>query len=334
MDDRTRRTRLRDLDLGKALLKLILASVLLNGLILAAFLTSTPERSPASVWTALAYQARFRLDPVDPEADRAELARMHLGSADISTPECVACHGSMLDSPVAFHRIHLKNELIPGLECNDCHRKIDLQPRGNEAVVEWVDVGFCKRCHSAFPVESGSMTPLDFEIDCTMCHSGSHAFRHESRYLSQIIAPRECKGCHGGRVLPWDPLHEQADWLQVHGTEALRSGNKDCFACHDFGLKFCDTCHEKKPPSHSPQDRWKNVHREAARADTRACYTCHKLDFCRRCHLSHEEGWKEKHPSVVKSRGSKSCERCHSRSFCSYCHTDFSAGAEDTSTAP
>jgi hypothetical protein len=171
------------------------------------------------------------------------------------------------------------------------------------------------------------MTAMDFEIDCTMCHSGNHAFRHDAPYLSQIIAPRECKGCHGGRVLPWDAAHERDDWLLTHGPQALRTGDKTCFRCHDFGLKFCDTCHAIKPPSHLPEERWKNTHRKQARADTRACYTCHKLDFCRRCHVSHEDGWLEKHPSFVKEQGTKGCQRCHSKSFCSFCHTGFSASS-------
>jgi len=295
----------RELGLSRALVKLILASVLLNALILVAYVTSTPEGSPVGTWAAAAYRARYEIAPIDPERDQAELARLHLDSASISTPECTACHGTMLDSEVAFHRIHLRNELLPGLECSDCHHRVDLTPRGNKQVVEWVDVGICKECHSAFPggKPGDAMQAMDFEVDCTMCHSGDHAFRHESPYLSHIIAPKECKGCHGGRELPWDPLHERSDWLSLHGAEALRTGNESCFACHDFGLKFCDTCHTKTPPSHLPADQWKNKHRDAARADTRACYTCHKLDSCRRCHLSHEQGWKEKHPGRGQGRG-------------------------------
>lgn len=319
-----------DIELGRALGKLILASLLLNALILAAYVTSTPERSPAATWQAAVYRARFRLAPLDPERDAARLGALHLKSGSIPTPECVACHGTMLESEVAFHRIHLSNELLPGLRCGDCHHRIDLTPRGNESVVEWVDVAICKKCHSAFPGSDkpgASMRPIDFEIDCTMCHTGDHAFRHQSRYLSHIIAPNECKGCHGGRTLPWDPLHERDDWLQTHGAESLSSGEESCFRCHDFGLKFCDTCHEQKPPSHTPSDRWKSVHREAARTDTRACYTCHDLDSCRKCHLSHESGWRERHPSVVKEKTSASCMKCHSTSFCSYCHTDHSTSA-------
>lgn len=329
MDERERETTRRHILFGRSVIRLIVASVLLNALVLAGFLTSTPERSPASSWITVAFKAKLRLDPIDPVKDKAELSELHLKSSQVSTPKCVACHGSMLESKVAFHRIHLRNELLPGLQCNNCHRRVDLTPRGNEAIVEWVDVGLCKKCHSEFPglKPGSSMQPIDFEIDCTMCHSGNHDFRHDAPYLSQIIAPKECKGCHGGRVLPWDAAHERADWLQKHGTQALQQGSKTCFRCHDFGLKFCDTCHEKEPPSHRPADRWKNVHRDAARADTRACYTCHKLDFCRKCHLNHEQGWMERHAATVNVSGTRRCERCHSTSFCSYCHTGLSANS-------
>jgi hypothetical protein len=323
--------RRHDLLLGRALVRLLIVSIVLNALIFTAYVTSTPEESPRSTWLAIAYRAWYRIAPVD---SRAQLSRMHLDSAEISTPECVACHGTMLDSNVAFHRIHLANELLPNFECSHCHARVDLAPRGNAAIVEWVDVGVCKECHSEFPglTGDGSMSPVDFEIDCTMCHSGDHAFRHDAPYLSQIIAPRECKGCHGGRVLPWDPLHESPEWLQTHGTEALRSGTESCYSCHDFGLKFCDTCHKAKPPSHLPVDQWRNRHREAAKADTRACYTCHKLDFCKKCHLSHESGWKEQHPAFVKREGQAKCVRCHSKSFCSYCHTGVSASVATSGT--
>lgn len=326
----------RDFDFNKSLIKLILASVLLNALILTALLTSTPERSSASTWATAAYKARFRLAPIDPVKDRVELARLHLNSANVSKSECVACHGDELGSPIVLHRIHLKSELLPGLVCHDCHQRVDLTLRGNVVMTRWVDVGFCKKCHSEFSgLTPGSpMTPTDFEVDCTTCHTGDSAFRHEPSYLSQIIAPADCKGCHGGRVLPWTPLHERADWLQTHGAEALTVGTDNCFQCHDFGLKFCDTCHAIKPPSHLPADKWKTNHPDAARADTRTCYTCHKINFCKKCHVGHDSGWRNLHSTFVQSHGTSSCEKCHSLSFCSYCHAGSPANSTDSSTTP
>jgi hypothetical protein len=320
MDSERREVTRRVLSSNKALIKLILASVLLNALILTAFVTSTPERSAASTWATFAYKARFRIAPV---TTKAGLSRLHLDSAHISKSECEACHGDEFDSPIVLHRIHLKSELLPGLACHDCHQRVDLATRGNVAMTRWVDVGFCKKCHSKFSglVVGSAMKPADFDVDCTTCHAGANSFRHEPSYLSQVIAPTECQGCHGGRVLPWTSLHERSDWLKTHGAEALAVGTDNCFQCHDFGLKFCDTCHAVKPPMHLPADQWKANHPEAARADTRACYTCHKINFCKRCHVGHEAGWTQGHSTFVAENGTASCDKCHSLSFCSYCHT-------------
>lgn len=321
------------LDMNRSWIKFILATLLLNGLIITAFVTSTPERSPAFTWTTYVYSLRFKVMPVK---DPAKLAVLHKNAMDAPKPECVACHGSMLTSKVALHGIHLTSELLPGLACHDCHASIDLAQRGNTTVVKWVDVGFCKKCHSVFPGlnPDSPMKPNDFEVDCTTCHSGTHAFRHEQPYLSQIIAPRECKGCHGGRVLPWTPLHEEADWLDTHGPEALRVGTESCFECHDFGLKFCDACHSTKPPTHTPREAWLTTHPERAQNDTRGCFTCHQANDCKKCHVNHEANWLEKHPESVQARGTSSCEKCHSLSFCSYCHTALPEPATDSSTTP
>lgn len=321
------------LDINKAWLKLILASVLLNALILTGFFTSTPEHSSAAAWSVAAYKIRYRVAPIK---DPAQLSDVHLNSSTVSKSQCVACHGDQLGSQIVLHRIHMKSELLPGLACNDCHQRVDLTARDNVSVTRWVDVGFCKKCHSKFPGQSpdSPMTPTDFEVDCTTCHSGGHAVRHEPLYLSQIIAPTECKGCHGGRVLPWTPLHERSDWLKTHGAEALRDGTKNCFQCHDFGLRFCDTCHAIKPPMHLPADQWKVNHPDAARADTRACYTCHKINFCKKCHVGHDVGWRDLHASFVQKRGTASCEKCHSLSFCSYCHSGSSAPRSNSPSTP
>lgn len=323
----------REFNMNRSWLKFILATLLLNVLIMTAFVTSTPEKSPAFTWTVEAYKLRFKIQPVK---DPVKLAELHKNSMAAPKPECVACHGSMINSQVALHGIHLTSELLPGLACHDCHRAIDLTPRENTTVVKWVDVGFCKKCHSTFPgLSPGSpMKPNDFEVDCTTCHSGNHAFRHEQPYLSQIIAPRECKGCHGGRVLPWTPLHESADWLKTHGPEALRVGTKSCLKCHDFGLKFCDSCHSTKPPSHTPREAWLASHSESAQADTRACFTCHKATYCKKCHVNHDPDWRAKHPAYVKANGTSSCEKCHSLTFCSYCHIGLPEPAKDSSPTP
>jgi len=322
-------------DVNKSWIKLILAMVLLNCLILAAFLTSTPQTTPASEWLTLAFQARYKLAPV---ADKKQLYALHLDSGKEPKAQCVACHGTMLNSSVTLHRIHLTSDLLIGLACHDCHQRIDLTPRGDTVYISWVNVAFCKKCHSRFPgLNPGSpMQPNFFNEDCTTCHSGDHTPAHAQPYLTQIIAPSECKGCHGGRVLPWQPGHDLPTWLKIHGQTALTVGTQTCFKCHDFGLKFCDNCHKIKPPSHLPRDQWLVTHPASAQADTRVCFTCHQANFCKTCHINHQPNWLHDHPATVQASGSTQCMRCHSQSFCSSCHASGVApgGSAPTTTTP
>ncbi|MDP2233341.1 MAG: hypothetical protein Q8K89_06875 [Actinomycetota bacterium] len=310
--------------------KLVASAVLFVMLTLAAYLTSTPQRSAASTWITWAWQLGYRAFPVH---DKAELTELHKNASQAPREQCVACHGDKTGSKLPLHRIHLRSALLPHLACPECHRRVDLTPRDNVVVVTWVDVGFCKKCHSAFQgLEPGSrMRPEDFEADCTMCHTGDHAIKHAQPYLSQVMPSSECRGCHGGRVLPWTPLHERDDWLQTHGAEALRAGVESCFHCHDFGLKFCDGCHATKPPSHLPAEQWRALHPSAAAADTRVCYTCHETSFCKRCHVNHEAGWMNTHPAFVNEYTSSSCTECHSLSSCSFCHIALSKESAESS---
>ncbi|MBI5230974.1 MAG: hypothetical protein HY876_02290 [Coriobacteriales bacterium] len=305
-----------------ARVKLVAAVLLLAALATAIFLTSTPERSPARTWTTWAWQARYTVKAV---GGHAELAALHAGASVASREQCVACHGDKTDSRLLVHRIHLRSELLPNLACNECHKRVQIgRKKKHTTAAHWVDVGFCKKCHSAYPGldPDSHMQSEDLNADCTMCHTGVRAVKHAQSFLPQIMPTSECRGCHGGRVLPWTARHEQDDWLQTHGTEALDAGTKTCFACHNFGLKFCDECHREKPPSHLPAQNWRVIHPDEARADTRVCYTCHETDFCRGCHVNHEAGWMKTHPSFVRARGESSCSECHSPSACSYCHTN------------
>lgn len=303
-------------------MKFLGASILLNALLVLVFATASPQASPVSAWAVAADKVWYKVSPV---TDRASLEKLHAAAASLPPEQCIACHGTMLSSALRLHNIHLSSDLLPGLKCTDCHKKISLQQRSNRYVVRMVDVSFCKKCHSEFPglAPNSPMQASDFKADCTTCHSGKAAYRHDATYLSQVIAPRECPGCHGGRVLPWTNAHEQSDWLSTHGPEALTTGSKACMKCHEFGLQFCDNCHKVRPPSHDPRDVWLSEHSTKAKADTRACFTCHKTDFCKKCHVNHQPDWLAQHPAVVRAQGTTSCLAvCHSRSWCSFCHAN------------
>jgi hypothetical protein len=299
----------------------------------AVLLSSAPGPGPARTLKTLVWELRYRLVPV---TKAAGLAEIHAEAHTRPREQCVSCHGDETGSKLLVHRIHLTSKQIPELACPECHRRVELGSRSATVAVEWVDVGFCKRCHSPFPgLNAGSpMHPGDFNADCLKCHTGERAVRHAQPYLSRAVSSEECRGCHGGRSLPWTTRHERRDWLQVHGAEALESGTRPCFACHDFGLKFCDACHAKKPPSHLPADRWRAIHSDAARADTRVCYTCHKTTWCKTCHVNHEPDWLTGHRAYVREHGRTSCKECHSLSACSYCHGTQPGSAADPGATP
>jgi|GEM_PF-3408598 len=314
--------------------RLAAASALLAILVAALLLTSTPHRSSTRTWTTWAWSLRYWVLPIE---ETQELQSIHYAARSKTREQCVACHGDRLHSDLPVHRIHLGSELLQNLGCPECHPSVHIGSRTATSAVSWVDVGFCKQCHSSFPGSQpdSHMREEDLHADCTMCHSGARAIRHAQPYLSQIIAPSECAGCHGGRELPWTPRHEQDGWLDVHGSEALEVGMDSCFACHDFGLKFCDDCHAEKPPSHQSEERWLADHPKRARADTRVCYTCHSMSHCKKCHLNHEDGWLEAHPAFVRERGDSSCTECHSASACSFCHTEVVlSGVSDATASP
>lgn len=311
-----------------ALLRRIgLALAVIAALAAALYLGSGHVRTVAQRVAVWSWQLNYWAFPVD---EGLELRKLHVNARDGSRAQCVSCHGDKSDSKLALHRIHLHSELFSEVACHECHPRVELARRDNRTLVTWVDVAFCKKCHSDFPGEhAGSkMKPADYEADCIKCHSGDSAPRHEPHYLPRKIAASQCKGCHGGRALPWTAGHEAKDWLRTHGKEALESGTEACYQCHDFGMKFCEDCHGTKPPSHLPAESWRIAHVAEARADTRVCYTCHRTSFCKQCHLNHEDGWMGSHPDFVRLKGDTSCRECHSLSACGFCHT---ASASDGS---
>ncbi len=304
----------------KSKIKFLVVGIFLNILIVATFLTSAPHITPASTWIVALNKVLYGAE-IKPNKS---LKALHAESGKLPSEDCIVCHSNMKSSKLQLHRIHLTSHLVD-FECSDCHDKITLEKKSNERAVHLVNVGFCKECHSPFSGlnENSAMKPVDFDADCTLCHSGKHAFRHAKPYLSQIMSPRDCKGCHGDRVLPWTPEHTKEDWVQTHGGLALDDAKK-CMSCHEYGLQFCNECHEKKPPSHKPEDQWHDKHSERSRTSDKACMTCHKKEFCEKCHLGHTPGWLDNHYRLALKEGQKMCQRCHSKAFCKRCHSALS----------
>ncbi len=284
-------------------------------------LASSAEPGPMRSLSARVWMLRYEAFPV---TDPGEIATLHKSADRAATARCVACHGDKNDSSLPVHQIHLRSPILARIVCSDCHPQVEPGLRTESRTTHWVDVAFCKNCHSAFPgtQPESHMADQDLHADCLSCHVGDLAVRHEQPYLPKDVPISECGGCHGARALPWSRGHEADDWVSTHGREALDSGSDACFACHDFGLKFCDECHEQSPPSHRPAEKWRATHSDAARADTRSCSTCHDAGDCKQCHLNHEDEWLSAHPAFIRENGDASCDECHSRSACTQCHVE------------
>ena len=306
----------REKSLRKSKIRLLLVSFFLNAIVVAILVTSSPSVSPASSWLISFNKVAHKMGL----KQTSDLKRIHTNASELVSEDCITCHGDMKKSHLPLHRIHLTSSLT-NFSCIDCHQKINLEARSNEKAVLLVDVKFCKNCHGRFSglEEKSAMKPVDFQADCTLCHTGKHAFRHAKSYLSQIISSQDCKVCHGDRVLPWRSEHARLDWIRHHGEFAL-SGEEECMSCHEYGLSFCNDCHKKKPPSHKPKDLWLKSHKKKAKENTKACLTCHKQSFCKKCHIGHTPKWLENHYSFVLDKGAESCQRCHSSIFCESCH--------------
>ena len=302
--------------LKRSKIKLLLASFILNVIVIAILVTSSPVVSPAGNWLIFWNKIFYRFGL----KQSSDLKKLHANALKLVSEDCISCHGDMKKSHQPLHRIHLTSPLAH-LSCIDCHERISLEKMSNEKAVLLVNVKFCKNCHGRFSGfnKKSAMKPVDFKADCTLCHAGKHAFRHAKPYLSQIVSSQECKVCHGERVLPWKEGHAKSNWVTKHGEIALSEQEK-CMSCHEYGLAFCNDCHRKKPPSHKPKDIWLKTHKTKAKDNTKACLTCHKPNFCKKCHVGHTAEWLDNHYSFVLEKGAESCQRCHSSIFCEGCH--------------
>ena len=79
------------------------------------------------------------------------------------------------------------------------------------------------------------------------------------------------------------PRDHGAAWRELdHGTEVAADAQR-CATCHV--TDFCTTCHLQLPRSHLPLEMFRRGHGSAARANPRACVTCHDpVAACNQCH--------------------------------------------------
>ena len=185
----------------------------------------------------------------------------------------------------------------------------------------------CTTCHST----DGSLPKM---IDCVSCHD-------QSRRMPPRAQMSNCRTCHADSregPLPSDhtrnvkPAFHTETFRTHHAGEASVPDAK-CFACHQNvtaaaqGTNQCTACHQvMRPASHTA--RWKDdLHGKYAALDRTACATCHRQDYCSRCH---NELPRSHYPLPLFKNGAhavpamldqRACLTCHTyQNTCAYCH--------------
>lgn len=184
-----------------------------------------------------------------------------------------------------------------------------------------VDSRACLRCHCGVVqgvattngIKMSHVEPLNAGLSCSGCHQKAG---HGSSRLNSMSP---CIVCHDGKSA-------SSDCLTCHVTQPLASPVKagsggrglasasatlgsgsvvyplvdidpnQCGKCHDQARQ-CDTCHGLRMP-HSGQFIHGGHAPLAAFERKQACWRCHQLTECYRCHgpfTAHPSDWKQSH---------------------------------------
>jgi hypothetical protein len=205
-----------------------------------------------------------------------------------------------------LENLHLKAEGLSHLNCISCHG-LKATEKGTQSI---------HAIHLPSP---------ENDFKCTDCHIKVEFDNIVGKEPKRKVNVLRCSKCHEekkdfARVGPEAPEdHEDEAWpKRLHGQTALKKGEQSCFECHEHGLNFCEDCHRLKPYSHA--NNWKLTHKEPAKEIPENCYYCHKVTFCRACHIKHTDDWINLHQKAVQERGSQQCLHCHVLSYCTDCH--------------
>ncbi len=137
--------------------------------------------------------------------------------------------------PIAYnHNIHVEGE---GLECTDCHQRVEESPRATLP-----DLEVCLDCHDSDPLADDSAEEAKLiahieagsEIDWQRVYSvPDHVYFSHRRHV--VSGDLECSNCHGpvGELtapaeVPFYPLSMDA-CLDCHRKLEAKT---DCLSCH------------------------------------------------------------------------------------------------------
>ncbi|MHC5065180.1 MAG: cytochrome c3 family protein [Planctomycetota bacterium] len=232
--------------------------------------------------------------------------------------DCTMCHSTVEDEDAA-------GMPMLGL-CQTCHAGIDEEKPVERRVATLFDEeGKYKTTLLAdIPDEvlfSHSSHYTDYELECSDCHGNvgeSSVIPPES-----AVTKDECMDCHASRGKSndcaschseidenWAPPSHRRSWDFIHGqvvrSESQLSSNR-CAMCHDE-QQSCQACHQREAPRNHTNTWRRRTHGLMVSIDRSNCITCHRRDFCVRCHENTEP---RSHRASFGSPRNRHCISCH-----------------------
>jgi c(7)-type cytochrome triheme protein len=228
--------------------------------------------------------------------------------------------------PLIFsHQKHLAR----GAKCDACHASAATSKSAVDNLIP--TEAACRACHQ---IDRAAATA----DACGKCHTGWRPDRPVDRVF---LAPSLLKFPHDQHTAsPCESCHPVRN-VDLATTAQLPS-EASCLSCHRDGSdeRHCADCHLAKmgglletsfdagnfiPASHGP--RFKNDHKEQARAPGATCTACHDHSECVECHQGtvkpmdfHRGDYLSLH-AVDARRGTPDCSACHRyETFCVGCH--------------
>ena len=223
---------------------------------------------------------------------------------------------------------HAKH-LARGTACDACHAGAATSASAVDNLIP--TEAACRACHA---IDRAAATAAA----CGKCHTGWAPDRPVERVF---LAPPLLKFPHVAHTTtPCESCHPVRNVDLA--TAAQLPSMDSCLSCHTGGSeeRHCTDCHLAKlgglletsfdsgdfiPASHGP--RFKNEHKEEARAPGATCTACHDHSECVECHQGtvkpmdfHPGNYLLTH-AVDARRGTPDCSACHRyQTFCVGCH--------------
>ncbi len=248
---------------------------------------------------------------------------------------CQRCHGDLLAQGVELADRAQLPTMASCLQCHDGRRASSA----------------CTVCHLAAPggrmqtsFAAGTLAPSGSlrgdAHDLTFARDHAAAAQNSETYCSTCHRTSECLECHDGVIRPME--FHLGDYLTLHPVEARRN-SPDCSSCHRLQT-FCTGCHSRSGVSSDPrggsefdselperrfhppgwaseEGRGPEHHAFAAQQNLAQCASCHREQFCVRCHSAepgglrvnpHPPGWAQsRRCQALQQRNGRMCLRCH-----------------------